>query len=179
MHNEENIVKRVQTGDAEAFSELYEEYFDKVYRYVVLKVGRGADAEDITQQAFIKAFEAIPGFKWKGLPFSSWLFRIAHNQVVDWHRRRGKMTTTQLEETSAISNGLEDSIEQKLAVEQVVRAAGGLTKAQREALSLRFGAEMSIAEVAKTMGKTEGAIKALQHSAVVSLRKVLAEEDND
>ena len=83
MSEEESLIRRAQQQDQQAFAQLYEEHFDKIYRYVVLKIGSRTEAEDITQQVFLKALRSVSSFRWKGTPFSAWLFRIAHNQVVD------------------------------------------------------------------------------------------------
>ena len=175
MQNEESLVRRAQQHDEEAFTQLYEEYFDKIYRYVALKIGDRMEAEDITQQVFLNAIKAINSFRWRGVPFSSWLFRIAHNQVVDHLRNKAKRATVPLEESLVASNDNPQlTVEQKLDIEQLNSAAKRLTPAQQEVISLRFAGEMSIAQAANVMGKSEGAIKALQHSAIVALRKVLS-----
>lgn len=172
--DEENLVRQVQQQDEKAFTLLYEQYFVKIYRYVMVKVGNAMEAEDITQQVFLNAFKALPSYKWKGRSFSSWLFRIAHNQIVDYLRKKTKRVTEPLlEEIAAGTSDPEETAEQKASIEALVLAAKHLTKAQREVISLRFAAELSIAEVAKVMGKSEGAVKALQHSAIVALRKNL------
>lgn len=176
MRDEEKLVQRAKQGDEEAFAQLYEDYFDKIYRYVTLKIGDKMEAEDITQQVFLKAIRSISSFKWRGVPFSAWLFRIAHNQVVDYFRKHKKKTTVALEESMILTDDddPQDMLDRKLDGERLVLATRKLTAAQQEVISLRFAAEMSIAEVARAMGRTEGAVKALQHSAIVSLRKVLA-----
>jgi len=171
VQNEEALVCSAQQGDGAAFSELYEENFSKVYRYLMLRVGDKAEAEDMTQQVFIKAFEALPGYRWQGAPFASWLFRIAHNQVIDRQRKQSKRSSAAIGDLDLASDECtEEAVETKLTVEEIVAASKDLTVAQREVIGLRFGAEMSTAEVAHIMGKSEGAIKALQHSAVVALR---------
>ena len=175
MQDEENIVRRAKQHDQEAFSQLYEENFDKIYRYVALKIGDRIEAEDMTQQVFLKALQSISSFKWKGVPFSAWLFRIAHNQVVDYLRKKSKRPTTPLDESQARSDSNPQLMAEKsLDIEQLVLATKKLTKAQQEVISLRFAGELPIAQVAKIMGRSEGAIKALQHSAIVALRKVLS-----
>jgi len=83
VQDEESLVRRAQQRDQEAFAQLYEENFDKIYRYVVLRIGSKTEAEDMTQQVFLNALQSISSFRWKGVPFSAWLFRIARNQVVD------------------------------------------------------------------------------------------------
>ena len=173
MQDEESLVRRAQHRDQEAFAQLYEEHFDKIYRYVTLRIGNETEAEDMTQQVFLNALESISSYKWKGIPFSAWLFRIAHNQVVDYLKSK-KRTTVPLDESLASNdNNPQLIVEQKLDIEQVLAATKQLTGAQREVISLRFAGELPIAQVAKTMGKSQGAVKALQHSAIVALRKAL------
>lgn len=175
MQNEESLVQRAQQRDAEAFAELYEAYFDKIYRYICLKLSNQTEAEDMTQQVFIKVLHSISAYKCKGTPFSAWLFRIAHNQVVDYYRKQSKRVTVPIDGLAvAATDDPQRVVERKIEVERVMRAAEQLTQTQQEVISLRFAAELSIAEVAKIMGKSEGAIKALQHSAVIALRKALA-----
>lgn len=174
MQDEQGIVREAQQGDKDAFAQLYEAYFDKIYRYVVLKIGNKTEAEDMTQQVFLKAYQSIRSYKFKGTPFSAWLFRIAHNQIVDYFRKQSRRPTVPLEEWTAVSsdNPLR-VVESRFDIERLRRASLQLTSAQQEVISLRFAGGLAITEVARTMGKSEGAIKALQHSAVVSLRKVL------
>ena len=175
MQDEQSLVHRAQQGDKEAFAQLYENHFDKIYRYVALRIGNKTEAEDVTQQAFLNALRSISSFKWKGTPFSAWLFRIAHNLVVDYLRKGKKQTTTPLDESLVDSDSNpQREAEYRLDIEQLVSATKQLTAAQREVISLRFAGELSVAEVAKVMGKSQGAVKALQHSAIVALRKVLS-----
>ena len=175
MQNEESLVERAKQQDQAAFAQLYEEYFDKIYRYVALKIGDKTEAEDMTQQVFLKAIQSISSFKWKGIPFSAWLYRIAHNQVVDYFRKKKKQAATLLDE-SLISSDSNPQLtaEHNLDIEQLLSATKRLTAAQREVISLRFAGGLSIAQVAKIMGKSQGAVKALQHSAIVALRKTLS-----
>jgi RNA polymerase sigma-70 factor (ECF subfamily) len=175
VQNEESLVERAKQRDQEAFAQLYEEYFDRIYRYIVFKIGDEMEAEDMTQQVFLKVLRSISSFRWKGVSFSAWLYRIAHNQVVDYLRRKAKRGVVPLNEL--IVSGGDDPqrvTEQHADIEQVLAAAKHLTEAQREVVSLRFAGDLSIAEVAKAMGRSEGAIKALQHSAIVALRKAMA-----
>ena len=175
MQNEESLVRRAQQHDQAALTQIYEENFDKIYRYIVLKIGEKTEAEDMTQQVFLSAFKSISSFKWKGTPFSAWLYRIAHNQIVDYLRKKSKRPTVPLDESLAAGDSNpSQAVEQKLDNERLVLATRQLTQAQQEVISLRFAGELPIAQVARIMGKSEGAIKALQHSAIVSLRKILA-----
>ena len=182
MLKEEDLVREAVRGDQQAFARLYEEHFDRIFRYVYLKIGDREEAEDMTQQVFLHALRSIASFKWQGTPFTAWLYRIAHNQIVDYLRRKARRPASlELDETVPSSGkDPEHMAELSLSIEQVSRATQRLTKAQQEVLSLRFAGGLSIEEVAKAMGKKPGAIKALQHAAIVSLRKVLAlEEEHD
>lgn len=175
MREEESLIRRAKERDPVALTQIYEDNFDRIYRYIVLKIGDRNEAEDMTQQVFLNAIKAIPGYKSKGMPFSSWLYRIAHNQVVDYFRKKSKRQFVPLDER--MESGNEDPEQfavRKMQVEELSQATKQLTKAQQEVISLRFAGELSIAEVAKMMGKSIGAIKALQHSAIVALRKVMA-----
>ena len=182
MQDEQGLVRQAQNGDKDAFAQLYEAYFDKIYRYIVIKIGNKAEAEDMTQQVFLKAYQSIRSYKWKGVPFSAWLFRIAHNQIVDFFRKRSKRPTIGLNEAIVASddNPLR-TVESRFDIERLRTATLRLTAAQQEVISLRFAGGLAIAEVARTMGKSEGAVKALQHSAVAALRKLLlvGEESNE
>ena len=175
MPDEESLVRRAQQRDQQAFTQLYEEYFDKIYRYVAIRIGNKTEAEDITQQVFVNALQSISSFRWRGIPFSAWLFRIAHNQVVDYLRKKTKQATVPIDESKA-SSGDDPQwlVEQNLDTEQLLSVTKRLTEAQREVISLRFAGGLPIAQAAKIMGKSQGAIKALQHSAIVALRKVLS-----
>jgi RNA polymerase sigma-70 factor, ECF subfamily len=176
VQSEESLIRRAQQCDQVALTQLYEENFDRIYRYIVLKIGDRTEAEDMTQQVFLNAIQSISSYSWKGMPFSSWLYRIAHNQIVDHLRKKSRRITVPLDDSMPIqADDPRRTAEQKLEIEEVLAASKSLTKAQREVISLRFGGELSIAECAKSMGKSEGAIKALQHSAIAALRKSLGE----
>lgn len=176
MQDERSLVRRAQQQDKEAFAELYEAYFDKIYRYIVLKIGDRTEAEDMTQQVFLKALKSLPSYKWKDVPFSAWLYRIAHNQMVDHFRKSSRQQSCELTE-EIIPDDPDDNpqhqTELKVDIQNLVKAARQLTKAQQEVIALRFSSDLPVAEVARLMGRSEGAIKALQHSAVVALRKIM------
>ena len=171
---EERIVQRAVNGDREAFTQLYDMHFDKIYRYIYVKVHSQAEAEDLTQDVFIKAYEAVKSYKWRDLPFTAWLFKIAHNRVIDYVRKTSKEKKASLDEAGAITSGDPVYItEQNFEIYQLKIALERLPNAQREVASLRFISELSISEVALTLGKSEGTVKALQFNAIASLRKLL------
>jgi len=176
VRDEQEFVRQAKKLDVEAIGQLYESYFDKIYRYIVLKIGNRMEAEDLTQQVFLNAIRSIDSFRWRGIPFSSWLFRIAHNQVVDCLRKKDKRQTTTLEGAANLIVSSEDpmeNVELQFSINELYSAMKRLTEAQQEVISLRFSGDLPIAEVAKLMGRSEGAVKALQHSAIISLRKTM------
>jgi len=180
VQDEGDLVRRASQGDQQAFARLYEAHFNRVYRYVVVRIGDKAEAEDMTQQVFLNALRSISSFNWKGTPVAAWLYRIAHNQVVDYLRKKGKQMVTPLDESPVSQGGsLELVVEQKIDSEQILAATHRLSQAQQEVISLRFASELSIAEVASIMGKSQGAVKALQHSAIVALRQILVAGNNE
>jgi RNA polymerase sigma-70 factor (ECF subfamily) len=175
VQSEESLIRRAQERDSVALTQLYEANFDRIYRYIAVKIGDRMEAEDLTQQVFLNAVQSIGSYRYKGMPFSSWLYRIAHNQIVDYFRKKSKRPTVTLDDTDPPGgDDPERAAETKMTMEELARATQKLTEAQREVISLRFGGQLSIAECARTMGKSEGAIKALQHSAVAALRRVMA-----
>lgn len=173
----EDLVRRAQQGHSEAFAGLYEAYYDKIYRYVMFKTGDTVEAEDLTEEVFLRMLESIGSFKWQGYPFTSWLFRIAHNLVIDYYRKSGRQKKTSLDDAMRVvgSDGVDvdRKLDIELSIKEVKDAMGGLTQLQQEVLSLRFAGGLSVAETAEAMGKKENAVKALQHAAIKKLRTLL------
>jgi RNA polymerase sigma-70 factor (ECF subfamily) len=141
-----------------------------------MMVQNRADAEDLAEQVFLKALESIPSFKWRGAPVSSWLFRIAHNQVIDYRRTDKSKRMLPVDELLVSDNiGPEQAAERSSDMRLVIQAIGQLTQAQRAVIELRFAGELSTAEVAKILGKSQGAVKVLQHNALLVLRRMLSD----
>ncbi|MEE8471142.1 MAG: sigma-70 family RNA polymerase sigma factor [Dehalococcoidia bacterium] len=175
MRDEGAFAQELRRRDPEAWARLYEEYMPKIYRYVALRVQNRMEAEDLTEQVFLKALEAGPSFKWRGAPISSWLFRIARNQVIDYWRTDKSSRTLPLGES--LVNDMSDperEAEKNESIRQVIQAVGQLTQAQRDVIELRFAGGLSTAEVARILGKSQGAVKVMQHSALAALRRELA-----
>ena len=174
------LVHLAQQGDTTSFGELYEQFFDRIYRYVSFKTGGASEAEDITGEVFVRMLESIHKFKWQGHPFSSWLFRIAHNLVVDHFRKNGKRSIVSLENTTtpveAAAVDIDGHIDTELSMGEVRKAMVGLTELQKEVISLRFAAGLSVAETAEAIGKKGNAVKALQHAGLKKLRRLLNPE---
>jgi RNA polymerase sigma-70 factor (ECF subfamily) len=170
------LVERAQKGDREALEELYLIHFDRIYSYLHMSVGNRHDAEDLTTQTFLKMLESIAKFKFQSAPFSAWLFRIAHNLAMDHFRAARRWQPEEQvpeppgdEEPSAEAQAL-----QSIGRQSMLELIEGLSPEQQQVLTLKFVFNFPNADVATILGKTEGAIKSLQHRALVSLQKQIA-----
>jgi RNA polymerase sigma-70 factor, ECF subfamily len=173
------LVERAQKGDRAALEELYLIHFDRIYSYLHMTVGNRHDAEDLTTQTFLKMLESIGRFRWQAAPFSAWLFRIAHNLSMDhfratkrWQPEEDVPEPEPDEATSAEAGALE-SIGRKSMLDLIE----DLSPEQQQVLTLKFVFNFANAEAATILGKTEGAIKSLQHRALVSLQKQLEKRE--
>jgi RNA polymerase sigma-70 factor (ECF subfamily) len=173
--DERSWVESARAGDPEAVAWLYESYFDRIYKYVYLRLGDPTEAEDLCEQVFVKMIESIDSFQWQGSTFASWLYRIAHNEVVDTLRRHSRRPQVPLEPVSDILPSERDDphflAEQKDFHSDLRAAIADLTELQAQVIMLKFGSGLSNAEVAAILDRTEGAIKALQYSALQNLQK--------
>jgi RNA polymerase sigma-70 factor, ECF subfamily len=166
------LVHRGKQGDRDALEELYLLHFDRIYSYLHMSVGNRHDAEDLTTQTFLKMLEAIGRFEWKAVPFSAWLFRIAHNLAMDHFRATKRV---QPEEEVPEPVGAEEASAEFHAMHAIGRASmvdliAGLSPEQRQVLTLKFVFNFANGDVAEILGKTEGAVKSLQHRALASLQ---------
>src|SRR3954452_2701644 len=173
------LVERAQKGDRSALEELYLIHFDRIYSYLHVTVGNKHDAEDLTTQTFLRMLESIGKFRFQSAPFSAWLFRIAHNLSMDpfratkrWQPEKEVPEPEPEEATSAEAGALE-SIGRKSMLDLIE----DLSPEQQQVLTLKFVFNFANAEAATILGKTEGAIKSLQHRALVSLQKQLEKRD--
>ena len=167
------LVERAQRGDRAALEELYLIHFDRVYSYLHMSVGSRHDAEDLTTQTFLRMLEAIGRFQWRSVPFSAWLFRIAHNLAMDHFRANRRWQPE--DEISEHVQGEETSAEEQalasLGDTSMLVLIERLSPEQRQVLKLKFVFRFSNGEAATILGKTEGAVKSLQHRALASLKK--------
>jgi RNA polymerase sigma-70 factor (ECF subfamily) len=173
------LVERAQQGDRNALEELYLIHFDRIYSYLHVSVGNRHDAEDLTTQTFLKMLESIGRFRWQSAPFSAWLFRIAHNLAMDHFRAARRWQPEEevpeppADEATSAETGALDVIGRKSMLELIQ----DLSPEQQQVLTLKFVFNFSNGEVATILGKTEGAIKSLQHRALASLQKQLAKRE--
>jgi RNA polymerase sigma-70 factor (ECF subfamily) len=171
-----DLVDKAKEHDPEAFGKLYDLFVDKIYRYIFYRVGRAVDAEDLTEDVFMKALEAISRYEWREAPFSAWLFRIARNSVTDHFRRQARKLEVVLREEAVEMSESQEAVEQyaaKMMQEQVRSAITQLTADQQNVIILKFYADLNNKEIASFLSKTEGSVKALQHRALQALNRIL------
>jgi RNA polymerase sigma-70 factor (ECF subfamily) len=156
---------------------LYEEYYDKIARYVHIHIGNRAEAEDLAGEVFLKALESLGSYQERGIPMQAWLFRIAHNLVVDHLRKREKHKTVPID-TLQIESGKNPVtiVEENLELERVTKAMEQITPAQREVMGLRFFGGWTSKEVGQILGKSDGAVREMQRAAIETLRRLLITE---
>jgi RNA polymerase sigma-70 factor (ECF subfamily) len=167
------LVARAQGGDRDALEELYLLHFDRVYSYLHMSVGNRHDAEDLTMKTFVRMLESIGRFRWQSVPFSAWLFRIAHNLAMDHFRasRRWQPEEEVPEPEGRAEDSAEDLAMAAISHASMLELIDGLSPDQRDVLTLKFVFSFSNGEAASILGKTEGAVKSLQHRALASLQK--------
>jgi RNA polymerase sigma-70 factor, ECF subfamily len=168
--DERLLVEAAQQNPAR-FAELYENNFERVYAYVVRRVGDRAETEDLTSEVFHHALANLKRYEWRGIPFAAWLYRIAANLISDRWQQKGREDVKdgpeQIESAAAKNTGLEEEVERKATLFRLVKT---LPPEQRRVVVLRFVEEKSIKEVAQEIRKTEGAVKQLQFRALNTLR---------
>ena len=163
-------------ADADAFGELDERYVQRIYNYIYYRTGNHHDAEDLTARVFHRALRHIPEYTDRGVPFTAWLYRIAHNLVANWHRDQSRRKVIPLDEfilsgirTEAPESVAEDSEERA----RLLAAIRRLPEERQQLLILKFVQRLSNAEIGEIMGRSEGAIKSLYHRTLLALRDEL------
>jgi RNA polymerase sigma-70 factor (ECF subfamily) len=176
--DERTLVQRAIERDPEAFGALYDRHVVRVYRHLYYMVGNAAEAEDLTAQAFLQAWEAVPRYQIRGAPFVSWLLRIAHNLGVSYlrSRREGLELPATLVDHGTYGNP-EDRVQRQADVDRVRDAILRLRDEQRQVIILRFVEDLEYPEVAQIVGKSVAAVRVIQHRALNALRKQIWRDD--
>ena len=169
------LVSRATGGDFEAFGKLYDTFLERIYRYVYYQVRDKMTAEDITEEVFLKAWKAIKSCKGREQTFSSWLYRIAHNHVVDNFRSRRKNVSLEMDRLTSTVD-IEERVELKLEHEQLLNMISRLPEPQKQVIILKFIEGVDNKEIGQIIGKRQGAIRALQMRALKTLRRQLSGE---
>jgi RNA polymerase sigma-70 factor, ECF subfamily len=177
LSDEDALTKAIE-GDGEAFGVLYERYVTRIFNYIYYRTGNVNDAEDLTGRVFFRAMRHIRSYNQRGLPFSAWLYRIAHNLVANWHRDNSRRKEIPLDDgLMSFSGGSHPEHELMQAEEQdsLLKVLRKLPAERQQLLILKFVDHLSNAEIGQVMGRTEGAIKSLYHRTLLSVRDELGE----
>jgi RNA polymerase sigma-70 factor (ECF subfamily) len=179
LADEVALVEQAKT-DPTAFGLLYERYVDRIYNYIYYRTGNHHDAEDLTAKVFIQALKHISRYVQRGAPFSSWLYRIAHNLVANWHRDRSRRQVVSLDRLAVVNRQTDEGpFEQAAQGERrdaLLSAIRRLPADRQQLLILKFVDRLSNAHIGRLMGRSEGAIKSLYHRTLVALRQEMADQ---
>ncbi len=171
--SDESALTLAAQGDTDAFGVLYERYVNRIYNYIYYRTGNPFDAEDLTARVFHRAFDHISSYKNMGVPFSAWLYRIAHNLVANWHRDNHRRQEVPLEDAT-ISHALVEQPEMTLVqnqeMDRLLRTIRKLSADRQQLIILKFVEHLSNTEIGMIMGRSEGAIKSLYHRTLLVLR---------
>jgi len=172
-----SLVRKAQKGDAESFGIIYEIFAERIYRYIYLKTSSREEAEDLTQQVFVRAWEALPQFEFKKNPFSSWLYSIARNLITDFYRK--KKPDFSLDSENALEMPDDLDLTERLIIQdevrQVFEAINQLPLEQKDLLLLRFVDDLSYDEIASIMNKSPLTLRVIQHRALKRLKELMGE----
>jgi len=176
LEDEKKLVEQAKQGDASSFGDLYDHYVQPIYRFILLKVSSGEEAQDLTHDVFMKAWRTLPNFQERGFPFSSWLYKIARNRVIDHYRTKKPNTSLedflQVESEEFLEGArFETEFDIKIAVTEVKKAMKSLTEEQQDVILMKYVEELEIYEIAKILDKKEGAVRVIQHRALEKLKK--------
>ena len=175
-----DLVKRAQDGDIHAVGALYDRHQRRIFRYVWARTGSVQTAEDLTGEVFSRMLQGLSTYKMTGVPFAAWLYRMAHNLIVDHYRKENHQPVVPLEQAEDVQAAEWESpmvvVERRLTAERVQQALTQLDPSQQKVVVLRFLVGMSLKDVASTLDKTVAAIKSLQHRGLMVLREILAHE---
>lgn len=173
------LVEKACQGSGTAFGILYQTYIDKIYNYIYYKTSHSVDAEDLTEQVFMKTWEAVRRGKFmdQGVPFGAWLFKVARNVVIDHYRTKKEHSDLTKAYDVMAHEGDPEDLAQRRATDQILMTAiKRLTDDQQQVILMRFGDSMNNTEISAAMGKKEGAIRALQYRALLALQRILSDE---
>ena len=179
-YNEEDILLRASQGDRDAFGQLYERYVERIFNYVYYRTGNVHDAEDLTARVFQRAMNHIKNYTDRGVPFSAWLYRIAHNLVANWHRDRSRKQEIPLDDLPILQtkgDHPEKNLVRSQEQDALLRMIRKLPGERQNLLILKFVENMSNAEIGAIMGRSEGAVKSLYHRTLLALRDQLEDQN--
>jgi RNA polymerase sigma-70 factor, ECF subfamily len=170
---DDGILTRAAQGDLDAFGLLYEQYVERIYNYIYYRTGNSYDAEDLTERVFMRAMRHINTYHDRGLPFSAWLYRIAHNLVANWHRDNNRRKEIPIDESMFDYRQGQHPESELLHLEErerLLHVIRSLPDDRQQLLILKFVEHLSNTEIGQVMGKSEGAVKSLYHRTLLVMR---------
>jgi RNA polymerase sigma-70 factor, ECF subfamily len=173
---DDQLLAHIAAQDPSAFGELYERYVTAIYRYVYYRVGSPEDAEDLTARVFMRAYKHVKNYNDRGVPFTAWLYRIAHNVVANYHRDNSRHPSIPLDEIESHGAHLDDAdllIDVQRDRERLLRAIRLLPEDRQQLVVLKFVQQQQNAEIGQIMNRSEGAVKSLYHRTLMQLREIL------
>jgi RNA polymerase sigma-70 factor (ECF subfamily) len=171
--DDEQVIKQVKSGDAEAFGMLYDQYAEVIFRYVYSHLENRLDAEDLTEEIFLRAWRALPKYDERGLPFSAFLFRIARNSLIDYYRQRKQVQSIDDMEIQSHEAGPEETVDLAIENHDLRKTIAELREDYRNVLIFRFLSGLSPEETAQVMQRSVGAVRVLQHRALSALKDLM------
>lgn len=171
--DDEQVIKQVKNGDAEAYGMLYEQYAEVIFRYVYSHLGGRLDAEDLTEEIFLRAWRALPKYDERGLPFSAFLFRIARNSLIDYYRQHKAVQSIEDMELQSHEASPEEMVDMHIESHQLRDTIAKLREDYRNVLIFRFLSGLSPEETAQVMQRSVGAVRVLQHRALSALKDLM------
>ena len=178
-YKEEEVLALASQGDRDAFGQLYQRYVERIFNYVYYRTGNTHDAEDLTARVFQRAMNHIHNYTDRGVPFSAWLYRIAHNLVANWHRDRSRKQEIPLDDLPILpakGHHPERKLVRSQEQEALLKHIRKLPPERQNLLILKFVENMSNAEIGKIMGRSEGAVKSLYHRTLLALRDQVGDQ---
>ena len=179
-YHEEDVLRRASQGDRDAFGQLYERYVERIFNYVYYRTGNPHDAEDLTARVFQRAMNHIRNYTDRGVQFSAWLYRIAHNLVANWHRDRSRKQEIPIDDLPILptkGDHPEKNLVHSQEQESLLKMIRKLPPERQNLLILKFVENMSNAEIGEIMGRSEGAVKSLYHRTLLALRDQLEDQN--
>jgi len=171
--DDEQVIQQVKNGDAEAYGVLYDQYAEVIFRYVYSHLENRLDAEDLTEEIFLRAWRALPKYDERGLPFSAFLFRIARNSLIDYYRQRKVVQSIEDVELQSHEPGPEETVEVQIENRNLRETIARLREDYRNVLIFRFLSGLSPEETAQVMQRSVGAVRVLQHRALSALKDLM------
>lgn len=175
MEDEYQLIKNAKCGDSGSFGLLYDRYTAQIYRFILLKVSHKEIAEDLTHEVFLSAWQNIDNYHFQGHPFSTWLYQIARNRVIDHYRTQKinfSLETVQ-EDFFQVDQSFDRLLDQQISLNQIKTALKQLTEEQQNIVILRFVEDLSPSEISQILHKSEGAVRLMQHRAIQKLKEII------